>query len=83
MLNCSYELSEVIVEADGPSPCDELQYQKETSEYNRLGFCNACQLSLHQTGFWRNAYSTISDSDFTEISWSAPPSRCSEDEDND
>ena len=43
MLKCSSKLSEVIVEADGPSPCDELQYQKETSEYNRLGFCDASQ----------------------------------------
>lgn len=43
MLNCSYELIEVIVEVDGPSPRDELQYQKETSEYNRLGYCKACQ----------------------------------------
>ena len=43
MLNCSYELIEVIVEVDGPSPGDELQYQKETSGYNRLGYCKACQ----------------------------------------
>ena len=43
MLKCSYELGEVIVKADGPSQFRELQYQKETSEYNRLGFYNASQ----------------------------------------
>ena len=38
MLKCIYELSEVIIEADGTSPFYKLQYQEETSEHNRLGF---------------------------------------------
>ena len=43
MLNCSCEYSKVVIEVDGTSPRDEFQYQKKTSEYNRLGFCKACQ----------------------------------------